>query len=272
MVVSAGAMAVAKKGKLLKISVKNLGFAYSEKTVLTGIDFELGHSEIICVVGPNGCGKSTLLKCIESILTPPIGDILLNGTDIKTLQLCEIAQILGYVPQSANPPFSSSVFDTVLLGRTPYSSWKIRDRDIDIVIDILTLMSLDDLALNGFNLLSGGQRQQVMIARALAQQPEALLLDEPTSALDIANQLEVMDILSSLAKTKGISILMVVHDLNLASRYADQIIMMKSGKIHSKGPPGEVITRKNIASVYGVDSIVKEYHGKISIVPINRIG
>lgn len=255
----------------MKINVKNLGFAYPEKTVLTGIDFELGHSEIMCVVGPNGCGKSTLLKCMESILTPQQGEILLNDTDIRILPQFKIAQTLGYVPQSVNPAFSSTVFDFVLLGRTPYSAWRISDKDIDIVIDVLILMALDDLALTEFNLLSGGQRQQVLIARALAQQPEALLLDEPTSALDIAHQLEVMDILSSLAKTKGISIIMVVHDLNLASRYADRIIMMKSGKIHSKGTPSEVITRENIASVYGVDSIVEKYHGKISIVPINRI-
>lgn len=255
----------------MKITVKDLTFAYPGKTVLNGIDVELGHSEIMCIVGPNGCGKSTLLKCVESILIPQKGSILLNGVDVKTMQRCEIAKLLGYVPQTADQVFSSSVFDTVLLGRTPYSSWKGSDKDIDIVIDILTLMDLDDIALSEFNQLSGGQRQRVMIARALAQQPKALIFDEATSALDIAHQLEVMDILSNLAGGKGISVIMVVHDLNLASRYADQVVMMKAGTIHSKGTAKEVLTRKNIASVYGVNSVVDNHHGKISIVPISRI-
>ena len=255
----------------MKIAVKNLSFAYPDKTVLNGINVEVGHAEIMCIVGPNGCGKSTLLKCIESILNPQKGTVMLNGIDIKTMQRREIAKRLGYVPQNTGQIFSSSVFDTVLLGRAPYSSWKSSDKDIDIVIDILTLMELDDIALSEFNHLSGGQRQRVMIARALAQEPEALVFDEATSALDIAHQLEVMDILSSLVETRAISVIMVVHDLNLASRYADQVVMMKEGNIYAMGTAQEVLTRKNIASVYGVNSVVENHHGKISIVPVSRV-
>lgn len=253
------------------ITGENLTFAYPGKTVLDGINFELGHSEIVCIVGPNGCGKSTLLKCMVAILTPQKGEILLDGVNIQKKQRSEIAKLLGYVPQNGNQVFSCSVFDSVLLGRAPYSSWRSSDKDIDIVIDILTLMGLDDIALSEFNHLSGGQRQRVIIARALAQQPEALIFDEPTSALDIAHQLEVMDILTGLARKKGISVVMVVHDLNLASRYADQIMMMKDGEIYAMGAVKEVLTRKNIASVYGVDSVVDQHYGKISIVPISRI-
>ena len=255
----------------MRITGKNLTFAYPGNTVLNGINFVLAHSEIMCIVGPNGCGKSTLLKCIVSLLTPQNGEIMLDGVDIKKMQRFEIAKKLGYVPQTADQVFSCSVFDSVLLGRAPYSSWRRSDKDIDIVIDILTLMDLDDIALSEFNHLSGGQRQRVIIARALAQQPEALVFDEPTSALDIAHQLEVMDILTALARKKGISVVMVVHDLNLASRYADHILMMKEGKIYARGAVKEVLTRKNIASVYGVDSIVDQHDGKISIVPISRI-
>ena len=253
----------------MKITVRNLAFAYPGKPVLNGIGFEVGHSEIMCIVGPNGCGKSTLLKCIVSVLKPQKGEIMLNRMDIRKMRRSEIARLLGYVPQRANQVFSCSVFDSVLLGRAPYSSWS--DKDIDIVIDILTRMDLDDLALSEFNHLSEGQRQRVIIARALAQQPEALIFDEPTSALDIAHQLEVMDMLIGLAGKKGISVLMVVHDLNLAARYADHIVMMKDGAIYSKGPPEEVLTRENIASVYGVDSLVGRHDGKISIVPVSRI-
>ena len=256
----------------MKITVESLTFAYSGKIVLDGINFESDHSEIICIVGPNGCGKSTLLKCMLTILTPQKGEIMLDGADIRNIQQSEIAKLLGYVPQTADQVFSSSVFDSVLLGRAPYSSWRSSDKDIDIVIDILALMDLDDIALSEFNHLSGGQRQRVMIARALAQQPEVLIFDEPTSALDIAHQLEVMDILTNLAKDKGISIIMVVHDLNLASRYADRIMMMKDGAIYSEGAVKDVLTKKNIASVYGVNSVVDQHYGKISIVPINRIG
>ena len=253
----------------MKITARNLAFAYPGKPVLNGINFELGHSEIMCIVGPNGCGKSTLLKCIVSVLKPQKGEIMLNRMHINKMRRSEIAKLLGYVPQRADQVFSSSVFDSVLLGRTPYSSWS--DKDIDIVIDILTLMDLDAIALSEFNHLSEGQRQRVIIARALAQQPEALIFDEPTSALDIAHQLEVMDILTGLAGKKGISVIMVVHDLNLAARYADHVVMMKEGAIYSKGPVEEVLTRENIASVYGVDSLVGRHDGKISIVPVSRI-
>ena len=253
------------------ITAKDIAFAYPGKTVLNGITFEVGHSEIMCIIGPNGCGKSTLLKCIVSVLKPQKGEIMLNRMDMKNMRRSEIAKRLGYVPQRTNQVFPSSVFDSVLLGRAPYSSWRSSDKDIDIVIDILTLMDLDDLALSDFNHLSEGQRQRVIIARALAQQPEALIFDEPTSALDIAHQLEIMDILTGLAGKRGISIIMVVHDLNLASRYADHIMMMKQGAIYSKGPVEEVLTRENIASVYGVDSVVGRHDGKISIVPTSRI-
>lgn len=255
----------------MNLKVENLEFSYAGKTVLNGIDFELGTSEIMCVVGPNGCGKSTLLKCLVSILDPQKGSIMINGTDIKQIRGSRLAKILGYVPQNATQIFSSTVFDSVLLGRAPYTAWRSSDADIDIVTDILNFLNLDDIALSEFNQLSGGQRQRVFIARALAQQPQALILDEPTSALDIAHQLEVMDLLTHLSEDKGVSVIMVVHDLNLASSYADHVMMMKDGRVYAMGVVEEVLNRKNIASVYGVDAVVNHYRGKTSIIPISRV-
>jgi iron complex transport system ATP-binding protein len=182
----------------------------------------------------------------------------------------EIAKLIGYVPQSADHYFSSSVFDTVLMGRRPYSSWHSGEKDIEKVVDILTRMELADIALRDFNQLSGGQQQRVLIARALAQEPRALLLDEPTSSLDIAHQLEVMDLIHELAHRHRLSVLMIVHDLNLAARYADKIVMLNGGKVFAQGPPEEVFTAENIARVYCIEASVQKNNGSLLIHPIAR--
>lgn len=255
----------------MKLKVENLHYSYSEKTVLRGINLELGETEITCIVGPNGSGKSTLVKCIDSLLIPANGEIFLGEKNIRTMSTRDIAKIIGYVPQSSRQIYSASVFETVMMGRKPHSSWHSSEEDIDMVLDILMQMELEEIALRDFNHLSGGQQQRVLIARALAQDPKILLLDEPTSALDIAHQLEVMEIIHNLVHSKRIAVLMVVHDLNLVSRYADRIIMLDDGKIHATGTVEETFTRENIRTVYGVEAAIATHKGKLSVIPIKRV-
>jgi iron complex transport system ATP-binding protein len=254
----------------MRIDVEQVSFSYSNADVLHDVSLQIVEEEIVCVVGPNGSGKSTLVKCIESLLIPKSGTVLFDGNDYRTMGRMEIARLLGYVPQSNNYFFSTTVFDTVLMGRRPYSSWQSGEHDIETVIDILTRMELEDIALRDFNQLSGGQQQRVLIARALAQEPKALILDEPTSALDIAHQLEVMDIIHSLVHEQRISVLMIVHDLNLAARYADRTILLKEGQVYAEGRPEEVFTVPNMADVYGIETSIQRNNGSISIYPVRR--
>ena len=241
--------------------------------VLKGISFNLHPAELLCLVGPNGSGKSTLIRCIGAILQPQRGRIRLDDIDTGTMHRQELARRLGYVPQGTQQTFPSTVFDTVLMGRRPHASWRSSEKDADKVISVLQILELDELAMRDFNELSGGQQQRVMIARALAQEPDILLLDESTSALDICHQLEVMETLLTLVRSKNITAIMAMHDLNMASRYADRVLMLKGGHVYTEGPPVDVFTAENIALVYGVDASVRiDDDGKPSIVPIRRIG
>ena len=255
----------------MKVVVEDLHYSYPGKDVLKGVNLNLKETEIMCVVGPNGSGKSTLVKCVEGLQMPQSGKILFDGKDALGFSRPEIARLIGYVPQSSSQLFSSSVFDTVLMGRKPYYSWRCSDEDIDIVADILQLMELDDLAMDNFNNLSGGQQQRVLIARALAQMPDLLLLDEPTSALDIAHQLEVMEIIHDLVHTRKISVMMVIHDLNLASRYADSILMLFEGRVYATGSAKETLTQSNIEDVYGVETSIHDLDGALSVTPVKRV-
>lgn len=255
----------------MKVIVEDLYHSYPGKDVLKGVSLSLKETEIMCVVGPNGSGKSTLVKCVDGLQTPHSGRILLNGENALGLSRLEIARLIGYVPQSSSQLFSSSVFDTVLMGRKPYYSWRCSDEDIDIVANTLQLMELDSLAMDNFNNLSGGQQQRVLIARALAQMPELLLLDEPTSALDISHQLEVMEIIHDLVRTKKISVMMVIHDLNLASRYADSILMLFEGRVYATGSAKDTLTQSNIEEVYGVEAGIHDLDGTLSVTPVRRV-
>jgi iron complex transport system ATP-binding protein len=249
------------------LQIRNLRFSYGSTEILRDINMGLNPSEVLGIVGPNGTGKSTLLRCIDRILIPE-GEILLDGQEISGMSRVEIAKRIGYVPQSMTGVFPATVFDMVLLGRRPHLSWRSSEEDMDKVLEMLDLMDIKDLAMRNFNETSGGQQQKVLIARALAQDVDILLLDEPTSNLDIKHQLEVMEILTELSKTKGISVMMAIHDLNLASRYSDRIIMLNGGGIRDVGDPASVLTAENIRSVYGVDVVVRNEDGKPYMIPM----
>nr|WP_319540672.1 ABC transporter ATP-binding protein [uncultured Methanospirillum sp.] len=227
---------------------------------------------LVSILGPNGSGKSTFLKCVDRILNPQDGKILIDDSDISSLNRIDLAKKISYVPQSSVRVFPHSVFDMVLMGRRPYLGWASSGEDEERVWDVVNLLGLEEIVHYQFNELSGGQQQKVLIARALVQDTDLMLLDEPTSNLDIWHQLDVMCIVSRLVSREGITTLMAVHDLNMASRYSDLIVLMKNGSIHVAGSPNEVLTQENIAEVYGVQAEVQiPDNGKPLIIPLQQI-
>ncbi|MCW3134906.1 MAG: ABC transporter ATP-binding protein [Methanophagales archaeon] len=257
---------------MVKLKIKEVEFSYASVPILKNVCVELAESEMLSVVGPNGAGKSTLLRCIDRILSPQKGCILLDERDIKEMSRMELAKKVGYIPQSTTSIFSATVFDVVLIGRRPHISWRSSEEDTEKVLETLQMLNIEEFAMRDINELSGGQQQKVFIACALSQEPDVLLLDEPTSNLDIRHQLEVMDIIKTIVKEKRIAAIMAIHDLNLAARYADRIVMMNSGKIFAAGNPASVLTPDNIKSVYGVESEVMDKRGRPHIVPIRPVG
>lgn len=255
----------------MKIRVMDLEFSYSSVPALEDICFEVNKSEIVSVLGPNGAGKSTLIKCLDRILKPKKGTIYIDEKDLRLFSQSEIAKKIGYIPQGAKYSFPATVFEVILMGRKPHITWRATESDLDKVVEVIKMLNLEEFSMRDVNELSGGQQQRVFIARALAQEPEILLLDEPTSNLDIRVQLEVLDIIKEVVKMRDMSAIMAMHDLNLASRYSDKIILMKKGKIFAVGEPNQVLTPENIKSVYGVEVEVVKSNGSTFVLPIKPL-
>lgn len=254
----------------MSLKVNNLSFRYKNNLVLQGINFEVKKGELVSLLGPNGTGKTTLLKCINRINTPEEGSVVVDNKDTSKLSAKELAHYLSYVPQSTHSTFPISVIDTVLMGRLPFIKFKVNSKDKKIVFDILELMNLNELAFKSINQLSGGERQRVFIARAIAQEPQVLLLDEPTSSLDMKNQLETLNLIRNVIKEKNLAAIMSIHDLNIASMFSDKSLMIKDSRVFAYGSCAEVITRENIKSVYGVDTIVNELEGSQHVILLNK--
>jgi iron complex transport system ATP-binding protein len=212
---------------VLKLVINDLSFNYAGNPVLKDVEFIVDSGEVLSIVGPNGSGKSTLLKCINRILKTKQNTVLINGKDASKINFKDLSKLIGYVPQSSTSTFSFTVFDVVLMGRRPYINWNLSDKDTEIVAEVLDYLGIGELAMRHFNELSGGEQQKVVIARALAQQPQTLLLDEPTSSLDIRHQLEILCIVRSLTQNQEHSVIVTMHDLNLASRFSDRLLMLK---------------------------------------------
>lgn len=240
----------------MQVKVDNVEFSYSSVPVLDGISLDMNGPGFISILGPNGVGKSTLIHCINKILQPTSGSVFVDGKDVSEVSIKDLAKEIGYVPYSANDSFPLTVVDTVMMGRHPHAKWNTLDRDLDIVYDTLKMLGISHLAMRQFNELSAGQHQKVMLARGLVQEPRILLLDEPTSNLDVRHQLDVTKMLKRLAVERNILIIMISHDINIAAKYADQIILMFQGRIFDVGTPCEVITEENLKTVYGVTSRV----------------
>jgi iron complex transport system ATP-binding protein len=241
------------------VSVDNIYFSYNSKDVLKNLKFEVNRGEVVSILGVNGAGKSTLLKCINRMLKPKRGTILVDNFNLNKLNSEEIAKKMAYVSQSVHSNYIT-VFDAVLLGRKPHIKWEVSKKDIEITGNILKLMNLEEDALRYTRELSGGELQKVALARALVQEPQILLLDEPTNNLDLKNQMEVMRIIRNISKSQNIASIVVMHDLNLTLRFADKFIMLKDGMIYSKGD-SSIINSENINEVYNVNAYVDNYNG-----------
>ena len=238
----------------MQIKIDDIEFSYSSVPVLNDITLDIDGPGFVSILGPNGVGKSTLIHCINKILEPTSGSVMIDGKDVKEISIKELAKEIGYVPYSANASFPLTVVDTVMMGRHPHAKWNTLDHDLDVVYDTLRMLGISHLAMRQFNELSAGQHQKVMLARGLVQEPKILLLDEPTSNLDIRHQLDVTKMLKRLSVEKGILIIMISHDINIAAKYADQVILMFQGKVYDVGAPTDVITESNLKTVYGVES------------------
>ncbi len=250
----------------MKVEIEGLSFGYGSTPVLEGIDLTMEGAQVVSILGPNGVGKSTLIHCINKILSPTEGRVLLDGRDVAEYSLKEVARLVGYVPYSSSDTFPLTVVDTVLLGRHPHAGWKTTDEDLEAVFEVLERLEIQDLAMRYFNELSAGQHQKVMLARGLVQSPSVLLLDEPTSNLDIKHQLAISRTLREISHTEGILVVMISHDLNIAARYSDNVVMMHEGRIFAVGSPAEVLTVDNIRRVYGVESRIIDDNGRPYIV------
>ena len=240
------------------LHVKDVSVGYGERTVLDTLNVDIKRGAVTSIVGPNGCGKSTLLRTMSRLLNPTKGEIVLDGKSIHDIPTRKLATQLGLLPQTPIAPDGIVVADLVGRGRTPHQGilgrWS--QQDYDIVAEALETTGISDLAERSIDELSGGQRQRVWIAMALAQRTETLLLDEPTTYLDVKHQLDVLDLLTELNRNRGTTIVMVLHDLNLAARYSDELVAVSGGKVFAHGNPREVITKENVKSVFGIDSVI----------------
>ncbi|UED86202.1 ABC transporter ATP-binding protein [Streptomyces profundus] len=239
------------------LGARGLTAGYDRRTILTDLDVDIPDNSFTVIVGPNACGKSTLLRALARLLRPEAGLVLLADEDIARLKTKELARRLGQLPQSPTAPDGITVVDLVSRGRHPHQSplrpWSTRDEAA--VRDALAATGLTPLSSRLVEELSGGQRQRVWIAMVLAQQTDLLLLDEPTTFLDLAHQLDVLDLCAQLHR-EGRTLVVVLHDLNQAARYATHLIAMKDGRIVERGAPGEVVTERLVAEVFGVPARV----------------
>lgn len=253
------------------LCVKELKFSYGNNScILNEVAFDALAGQCVSILGNNGAGKSTLIKCLNRILKPEKGIVSVDGKEVNALHPNNIAKCMAYVSQH-NTGEQMTVFDTVLLGRKPYIKMEPRDKDIEITQSVIKQMGIEDFSLRYTDELSGGEMQKVMLARALAQQPKVLLLDEPTSNLDLRNQYECMEVVREIARQEEISVIIVIHDLNLALRYSDRFLFMRDNKIYAYGGM-EVMTSENISTVYGIPVAVEKVHGIPMVIPMLQVG
>ncbi|MDN3310563.1 ABC transporter ATP-binding protein [Microbacterium oryzae] len=240
------------------LETSGLVAGYGATTIVDGVDLVVPTGRISVIVGANACGKSTLLKTISRLLAPRSGTVLLDGRRIDQLPTRELARTLGLLPQQPIAPEGIAVADLVGRGRHPHQklfrSWSTQDEIA--VAEALEVTGVADLADRSVDELSGGQRQRVWIAMALAQETDVLLLDEPTTFLDVTHQVEVLDLLTDLNRRRGTTIVMVLHDINLAARYADHLFALRKGRLVADGAPSDVVTRELIAEVFDLDAMV----------------
>ena len=251
-----------------------LVLGYDDRVVVDGIDVVVPAGSVTVVVGANACGKSTLLRGLARLLAPRGGSVLLDGRDLHRMPTREVARRLGLLPQSPIAPEGVTAADLVARGRAPHQRWwqQWSPEDERAVAEAMAATSTTDLADRVVDELSGGQRQRVWLAMVLAQETELLLLDEPTTYLDLAHQVEVLDLVCELNTARGRTVVMVLHDLNHAARYAHHVIAMKGGRVVAEGPPAEVVTAALVQDVFGLACVVVPcpVSGRPLVVPKGR--
>jgi iron complex transport system ATP-binding protein len=250
----------------MKLTVAGIDFAYNSHPVLSDVSFALEPGKILCVLGVNGSGKSTLLKCLNRILKPQCGSVLVQGENLLHMNRTHVAQRMGYVPQRY-PETRQTVYELVLMGRRPHIRWSLLPSDYERVENVINQIGITHLSTRPASDLSGGELQKVVIARALAQSPEVLLLDEPTSNLDLKNQIEVMGLIRRIVETENLSAVIAIHDLNLAVHFADLFVFLKEHRVYAAVPKKD-LTAETIGEVYGIDVVLKEFDGRTIVVPV----
>jgi iron complex transport system ATP-binding protein len=235
------------------IEANSISYRYLADWALQDVSFQVGKGEFIGVIGPNGSGKTTLLKVLYRLLSPQRGEVFFERVPLKKMSQRDIAKRIAVVAQETYPVFPFRVIEIVLMGRSPYLGHLMfeSEKDLEIAKKAMEWTEILPISERPIDELSGGERKRVFIARALAQEPEVILLDEPTANLDIHHQIEFLDLILALNREKGLTILMASHDLNLASEFCDRLILLQKGGIFKMGSPQEVITRENIERVYG---------------------
>ena len=242
------------------IALQNISYAFGKKKVLEGVDTRFGDGDFYAIMGANGCGKTTLLRLIAGLLTPQEGAVMLDDNNVLQYTARQLAQYMAFVRQHPHTDFEFSAFETVLMGRNPYQHRLQNESETDwqIVEQCLKQTNTWHLRFAKPNQMSGGELQRVMIARALAQQTPILLLDEPVSNLDIAHQFEILDLLRQINREQHKTILLVIHDLNMAWQYCDRLLLLHQGGIQYQGPLREGLTPQNIATVFGVNATLTD--------------
>jgi iron complex transport system ATP-binding protein len=256
------------------LQIRHVDFAYhSGQPVLQDVSLDLGEGELLGVIGPNGSGKSSLLRIMSGVLRPQAGEVWLYGRRMDTLSAREIAQTIAAVPQDSHVDFPFSVLEVVLMGRSPYLAGFAFESAADLAYARAAMERTGVIHLAGRTVqeLSGGERQRVMLARALAQSTPILLLDEPGAFLDLRHVVEIYDLLREL-RHEGKTVVTVLHDLNLAAQYCDRLLLLDSGKVHSSGPPSEVLTYSAITSVYRTDVYIgwNDITNTVNVLPLSR--
>jgi iron complex transport system ATP-binding protein len=251
------------------IELKNLSFAYDKRLILKDISLTMGEG-LTCVLAPNGEGKTTLLRCIAGYLAPDAGQVLIAGRDVRRLRAKELSRLMAIVPQQAAFDFGFTVEEFVMMGRHPHLGRFSQPSESDwtLVRQALRDTGLEDLAKRLVTQTSGGEGQRMMIARTLVQQARIMLLDEPVSSLDVRHQLDIMELIRTLVRRDGLTAVCVLHDFNLAARYADNIVILKEGRVFSRGNVAETLTRETIRNVYGVQVDIYNLNAQPVIVPV----
>jgi len=248
------------------LQVKGISFRYNSRPVLEEVSFGLRNNELLAILGPNGVGKTTLLKCLNGILRPSDGAIMVEERELLDMKQMEIARDLAYVAQQGQGG-RLTAFDAILLGRRPHIAWKVGKEDICKVDAIIRALGLEHLSLRHLDEMSGGELQKVRIARALVQEPRILLLDEPTSSLDLKNQQEILATIRHIVTGHGMAAIMTMHDINSALRFADKVIFMKGGEIYA-ATDVEGITPEMVCEVYGIPVAIEIFRGFPVVVPV----